>query len=111
MLASVPPPASTWALRAAVGRASLGGEIPWVSGLPLGVVVHLAGDEQDGLSSGDLDGLAVSGRVEDGFRSKPLDLGSHINSPLYMMVMDSRSRPYPDTRWRMPAQSAAHTTS
>src|SRR5262245_47183289 len=29
-------------LEGGVGCASLGGEIPWVPGLPLGVVVHLA---------------------------------------------------------------------
>src|SRR5205823_5711154 len=64
-------------LESAVGRASLGGKISRMSGLTLRVVVHLAGDEQDCLGAGDLDGLGVGGRVEHALGCKPFDLGCH----------------------------------
>src|SRR4029453_11019017 len=44
-------------LESAVGRACLGGKISGVPRLTLLVVVHLTGDEQNGLGAGDPDGL------------------------------------------------------
>ena len=71
-------------LEGAVSRASLGREVSWVPGLPLVIVVHLTGDEQNGLRSRDLDGLGVSGWVEHAFGCKPLDLRCHASSPLWI---------------------------
>src|SRR5262245_14022989 len=80
-------------LQGGVGRAGLGGKISGMPRLTLGGVVDLAGDEQNGSCARDFDRLGVSGRVEHALRRKALDLGCHIDAPLYCMDTVASSRP------------------
>ena len=83
MLASVPPPASTWAWAWAEGaerRPRLRRKVPPVGGATGVVVGHLAGDEQDRLRPGHLRHLRVRGRVVLARRGVTLDLDHVVSS-------------------------------